>query len=398
MNTELFIARRYMLSRRKKFLSMSTAIAIGGVFVGVAALLITLSMMNGFQNELRRRILGGTPHIIVRKYFNEPIREYKNIAEQIKNYRFIEASAPFVYQKSVIKYKRQLDGVIIKGVDDQLEKEITEIGSKMISGIFELDGGCVIGVELAHNLGASVGDSVVIALPFGDQIGLLPRAKKVELRGIFDFGYFDYNATLVYMGMEDVQALFEMGESISGVALKIDDIYKAPQYARQIEEDLGYPYRGQDWIESNRSVFAALRIEKVITFIVLILIIIVAGFNIVGTLINMVKKKTKEIGIMRSYGFTAPRIMRIFIYHGTSIGIIGTILGLVFAFVACQFLDQYQVSLPGDIYFIETLPVEMEFSDFLVTAIAAILISFLATIYPAKRATGLTTVEALRNE
>ena len=398
MNTELFIARRYMLSRRKKFLSMSTAIAIGGVFVGVAALLITLSMMNGFQNELRRRILGGTPHIIVRKYFNEPIREYKNIAEQIKSYRFVEASAPFVYQKSVIKYKRHLDGVIIKGVDDQLEKEITEIGSKMISGIFELDGGCVIGVELAHNLGVSVGDSVVIALPFGDQIGLLPRAKKVELRGIFDFGYFDYNATLVYMGREDVQALFDMGESISGVELKIDDIYKAPQYARQIEEDLGYPYRGQDWIESNRSVFAALRIEKIITFIVLILIIIVAGFNIVGTLINMVKKKTKEIGIMRSYGFTAPKIMRIFIYHGTIIGIIGTILGLVFAFVACQFLDQYRVSLPGDIYFIETLPVEVQFNDFLVTAIAAILISFLATIYPAKRATELTTVEALRNE
>jgi lipoprotein-releasing system permease protein len=398
MNTELFIARRYMLSRHRKFLSMSTAIAIGGVFVGVAALLITLSMMNGFQNELRRRILGGTPHIIIRKYFNEPIREYANIKDKIKNYGFVQASAPFVYQKSVIKYKRQLDGVIIKGVDEQMEKEITEIGSKMVSGIFELDGGCVIGIELAHNLGVSVGDSVVIALPFGDQIGLLPRAKKVELRGVFDFGYFDYNATLVYMDMKDVQALFEMGESISGVALKIDDIYKAPQYARRIEEDLGYPYRGQDWIESNRSVFAALRIEKIITFIVLILIIIVAGFNIVGTLINMVKKKTKEIGIMRSYGFTAPKIMRIFIYHGTMIGIIGTLIGLMFAFVACQFLDQYQVSLPGDIYFIETLPVEMEFNDFLVTAIVAILISFLATIYPAKRATELTTVEALRNE
>ncbi len=398
MNTEFFIARRYMLSRRKKFLSMSTAIAIGGVFVGVAALLITLSMMNGFQNELRRRILGGTPHIIIRKYFNEPIQNYGDMVEKIKGYDFVKASAPFVYQKSVIKYKRSLDGVIIKGVDDRLEKEITEIGQKMISGIFELDGGCVIGVELAHNLGISVGDSVVIALPFGDQMGLLPRAKKVELRGIFDFGYFDYNATLVYMSMQDVQSLFEMGRSISGVEVKVDDIYKAPQYARRIEEDLGYPYRGQDWVESNRSVFAALRIEKIITFIVLILIIIVAGFNIIGTLINMVKKKTKEIGIMRSFGFTAPRIMRIFIYHGTLIGIIGTALGLVFAFAACQLLDQYQVTLPGDIYFIETLPVEMELNDFIVTAIAAILISFLATIYPAKRATDLTTVEALRNE
>ncbi|MGB7055205.1 MAG: ABC transporter permease, partial [bacterium] len=176
MNTEFFIARRYMLSRHRKFLSMSTAIAIGGVFIGVAALLITLSMMNGFQNELRRRILGGTPHIIVRKYFNEPVREYGIIAEKIKNYKFIQASAPFVYQKSVIKFKRHLDGVIIKGVDEKLEKEITEIGQKMISGVFELEGGCVIGIELAHNLGVSVGDSIVIALPFGEQLGLLPRA------------------------------------------------------------------------------------------------------------------------------------------------------------------------------------------------------------------------------
>jgi len=173
---------------------------------------------------------------------------------------------------------------------------------------------------------------------------------------------------------------------------------RAPQYSRKIEEDLGYPYRAQDWIESNRSVFAALRIEKIITFIVLVLIIIVAGFNIVGTLINMVKKKTKEIGIMRSYGFTTPKIMKVFIYHGSIIGIIGTALGLVFAFAACLLLDTYQVSLPGDIYFIETLPVEMELNDFIITAIAAILISFLATIYPAKRATELTTVEALRNE
>jgi lipoprotein-releasing system permease protein len=318
--------------------------------------------------------------------------------QKLEPYDFIEATAPFVYQKSVIKFRRQLDGVIIKGVDDKLEKNITEIGKKMISGIFELDGGCVIGIELAHSLGVSVGDSLVIALPFGEQLGLLPRAKKVVLRGIFDFGYFDYNATLVYMDIEDVQSLFEMGESVSGVEVKVDDIYKAPHYANMIEDDLAYPYRAQDWIESNRSVFAALKMEKIITFIVLVLIIIVAGFNIIGTLINMVKKKTKEIGIMRSYGFTRPKIMGMFIYHGSIIGIIGTVLGLVFAFVACLLLDTYQVTLPGDVYFIETLPVEMELNDFIVTAVAAILISFVATIYPARRATQLTTVEALRNE
>jgi lipoprotein-releasing system permease protein len=160
-----------------------------------------------------------------------------------------------------------------------------------------------------------VGDSLVIALPFGEQLGLLPRAKKVVLRGIFDFGYFDYNATLVYMDIGDVQSLFEMGESVSGVEVKVDDIYRAPHYANMMEDDLAYPYRAQDWIESNRSVFAALKMEKIITFIVLVLIIIVAGFNIIGTLINMVKKKTKEIGILRSYGFTKPKIMRMFIYQ-----------------------------------------------------------------------------------
>ena len=398
MNTELFIARRYLLSRHRKFLSFSTLIGIGGVFVGVAALLITLSMMNGFQNELRRRILGGTPHIIVRKYFSEPIRDYRIVVDKLAEYDFIQAAAPFVYQKSVIRYKQQLDGVVIKGVDDKLEKNITEIGQKMISGIFELDGGCAIGVELAHSLGITVGESLVVALPFGDQLGMMPRAKRVVLNGIFDFGYYDYNATLIYMDLKDVQALFNMGESVSGIAVKVDDIYRAPQYARRLEDDLGYPYRCQDWIESNRSVFAALRIEKIITFIVLILIIIVAGFNIVGTLINMVKKKTKEIGIMRSFGFTSRQIMRIFIYHGSIIGSIGTTLGLAFAFLACFVLDKYRVSLPGDIYFIETLPVEMDVNDFIVTAVAAILISFIATIYPAKRATELTAVEALRNE
>jgi lipoprotein-releasing system permease protein len=276
MNTEFFVARRYLLSRRRKFLSFSTIIAIGGIFVGVAALLITLSMMNGFQNELRRRILGGTPHIIVRKYFNEPIRDYSSVMQALGKYDFIQASAPFVYQKSVIKYRQHLDGVVIKGVDDKLETDITEIGQKMISGVFELDGGCVIGVELAHSLGVSIGDSLVIALPFGDQLGLVPRAKRVVLNGIFDFGYYDYNATLIFMDLKDVQSLFEMGTSISGVAVKVDDIYRAPQYSRRIEDDLGYPYRAQDWIESNRSVFAALKIEKIITFIVLVLIIILA--------------------------------------------------------------------------------------------------------------------------
>ncbi len=399
MNTELFIARRYLRSKNRKFFSLSTSIAIGGIFVGVAALLITLSMMNGFQNELRRRILGGTPHITVRRYFNEPLADHEAITTELSKLPFVRGLAPVVWQKSIMRFKKQIDGVAIRGVDAALEKNITEIGHKMIDGIFELDGGCVLGTELAHNLKVNVGDTLIVASPFGEHLGLLPRAKKVVLKGIFDFGYYDYNSTIAYMDIKDVQSLFEMGNSVSGIEVSVDDVYKTPHYSEVIDEELGYPYRAVDWIDTNRSVFAALKLEKIITFIVLTLIILVAGFNIVGTLVNMVKKKTREIGILRSYGFTSSGIMRIFIYHGSMIGILGTLIGLIFAFLACSILSRYQfVNLPGEVYFIETLPVEMSFHDFVVTALAAIIISFLATIYPAKRATQLTTVEALRNE
>lgn len=399
MNVEFFIARRYMLSKRVKFLSLSTSIAVGGIFVGVAALLITLSMMNGFQNELRRRILGGTPHIIVGRFFNEPVADRAYVMSALSRYNFIEATAPFIYQKSIIRHNKRLDGVVIKGVDAVLEKDITEIARKMVEGTFELDDGCVIGIELAYNLRAMVGDTLIVASPFGERLGLLPRAKKVILKGIFDFGYYDYNATMVYMDLQDVQTLFEMDDLITGVEVHVDNVYRTPHYADIIEKDLGYPYRAVDWIDTNRSVFAALKLEKIVTFIVLALIILVAAFNIVGTLVNMVKKKTKEIGILRSYGFTSNAIMRIFIYHGTMIGILGTFLGLIFSFIACTLLAQYEfIRLPGDVYFIERLPVEMALNDFIVTAVAALVISFLATIYPAKRATELTTVEALRNE
>lgn len=399
MLVELFIARRYIRSRHKRFFSLSAAIAIGGIFVGVSALLITLSIMNGFQNELRRRILGGTPHIIVRRFFNEPLEDYQGVMERLEGLSFIKAKAPFVITKSLIRNKKNVDGVVIRGVDAEMEKKITEVNEHMIDGLFDLENGCVIGIELARNLKANVGDTLIITSPFTEQIGLLPRSKRLILNGIFDLGVYDYNATIAYMNIEDVQALFDIGDGVSAIELKVDDVYKTPVYSKIIEEKIGYPYRVQDWIETNHSVFAALKLEKIVTFIVLTLIIIVAGFNIVGMLVSIVKKKTKEIGILRSFGFTTKQIMRIFIYLGSIMGIIGTLLGVIFSLFACYFLNRYQfVNLPGDVYFIQTLPVEMSVSDFIAVAVAAILVSFLATIYPAFRAAKLVTVEALRNE
>ncbi|MEO0205370.1 MAG: FtsX-like permease family protein [candidate division WOR-3 bacterium] len=399
MLIELFVARRYLSSRTRKFFSLSATIAIGGIFVGVSALLITLSIMNGFQNELRRRILGGTPHIVVRRFFNEPMEDYQEIMDKLEGLRFIKAKAPFILTKSLIRNRKNADGVVIRGVDAELEKKITEVNEHIIDGVFDLENGCVVGLELARNLKAGVGDTLIITSPFTEQIGLLPRSKRLILKGIFDLGVYDYNATIVYMNLKDVQTLFETGNAVSAIELKVVDVYKTPEYSKIIEERIGYPYRVQDWIESNHSVFAALKLEKIVTFIVLTLIIIVAGFNIVGTLVNIVKKKTKEIGILRSYGFTTKQIMRIFIYVGSIMGIVGTGLGMIFSFIACLLLNRYQfVNLPGDVYFIQTLPVEMSVNDFVSVAVAAILISFLATIYPAFRAAKLVTVEALRNE
>ncbi|MEO0106817.1 MAG: FtsX-like permease family protein [candidate division WOR-3 bacterium] len=399
MNTEVFVAQRYLLSRNRKFFSLSASIAIGGIFVGVSALLITLSIMNGFQNELRRRILGGTPHIIVRRFFNEPLVEYREIMEKLENFHFIKAKAPFIITKSLVRNRRSVDGVIIKGVESELEKGITEVGKNIIDGAFDLEEGCVIGVELARSLKASVGDTLIITSPFVEQLGLLPRSKRVILKGIFDLGMYDYNSTILYMNIKDVQVLFEMQNAVSGIELRVDDVYKAPYYSKIIEKEVGYPYLVQDWVKTNHSVFAALKLEKIVTFIVLTLIVVVAGFNIVGMLVNIVKKKVKEIGILRSFGFTANQIMKIFIYLGTIMGFIGTGMGVFFSFFACLLLNQYRfVNLPGDVYFIQTLPVEMSLVDFIVVAGAAIMISFFATIYPAIRAARLVTVEALRNE
>ncbi|MGQ9702010.1 MAG: FtsX-like permease family protein, partial [bacterium] len=328
-----------------------------------------------------------------------PLEEYRQIMDKLEGLPFIIAKAPFIVTKSLIRNKKNIDGVVIRGVDTELERKITAVDKHMIDGVFDLENGCVIGIEVARNLKAGVGDTLIVTSPFTEQIGLLPRAKKLVLKGIFDLGVYDFNATIVYMNIKDVQALFDIGDAVSALEIKVDDVYKTPYYSKLIEERVGYPFRVQDWIETNHSVFAALKLEKIVTFIVLALIIIVAGFNIIGTLVNIVKKKTKEIGILRSYGFTTNQIMRIFIFVGSIMGIIGTVLGIIFSFIACILLNKYQfVNLPGDVYFIQTLPVEMSFNDFVAVAIAGVLISFLATIYPAFRAARLVTVEALRNE
>jgi lipoprotein-releasing system permease protein len=407
---EWFVAWRYLRAKRKtRFISIITFISIAGVAVGVMALIVVLAVMNGFENEIHRRIIGINAHVILLRYGNQPITDYERIGETLEELPEIVASSPFTYAKAVMRGSGGSDGVVVRGIDLAKEARVTDIRENISPPLETLATPperiplAIIGDELAKRLRVSIGDTVAISSPFDYVItpmGLMPAVSRFEVASLFSSGMFEYDQSLVYIDIEDAQSLFDLPGGVIGIATKITDPYTAPEVGRiAVSAVGGFPYRANNWIELNRNLFTWMKTEKKVMFWILSLIIMVAAFNIASTLIMVVMEKTKDIGIMKSMGARSGSIMRIFVFEGLVIGIIGTVVGSVAGYVLASLLDRYQfVTLPGDVYPIETLPVEMQGLDFAVVALAAVAISFAAAVYPSWKASRLAPAEAIRRE
>ncbi len=404
---QVFIAIRYLKSKKKyKGVSVNTAISIGGVAVGVMALLVVLSVMTGFQRDIQKKILGANAHIIVRDY-RGPMPDYKEVERRLHGEQGIVSFAPFVLGQVMVSYEKRAHGIFLRGIEPASESKTTDILSHIkagsVKGLAEKEGlpGIILGSELAGNLGVIVGDEVNIISPVGEigPMGMLPKVKRFRVTGIFEIGMFEYDSNLALTDMKAAQDFLGMKDEVTGIQLKLSDIYQAPEIRRRLQEKLGFPFQVMDWMQMNKNLFSALKLEKFAMFVILVLIVLVASFNIISNLIMNVIEKSREIAIFKAIGATNRGIMTVFMLQGLFIGLIGTVIGITGGLLTGYVLNTYElIKLPADVYYLSHLPVKMQLSDFLTVSISAIVISFLATLYPAWQAAKLNPVEPLRYE
>jgi lipoprotein-releasing system permease protein len=404
---QLFIALRYLKSKKKhKSISVNTLISTGGVAVGVMALLVVLSVMSGFHEDLQKKILGVNAHVVILDY-KGTMPGYKDVIEKLKGEKDVVSSAPFVLGQAMVSFGKKAHGVFLRGIIPEMEMRTTDISRYIKEGdlkdLVSKDGipGIILGKELASSIGVFKGDIVTVLSPIGEigPLGMLPKVKKFRVAGIFEVGMFEYDLNLVLTDLRAAQEFFNMKDDVTGIELRLDDIYKAPVVREWIQKKLGFPLFAKDWMQMNRNLFSALKLEKFAMFIILVLIILVASFNIVSTLIMNVIEKKREIAILKAMGATNKGIMTVFMLQGLFIGLFGTIIGVTGGYLLSYILNTYQIiKLPADVYYLSHLPVKMNFFDFITVSLSAIIISFLATIYPAWQAAKLDPVEPLRYE
>lgn len=404
---QIFIALRYLKSRKRhKGLSVNTAISIGGVAVGVMALLVVLSVMSGFHQDLQKKILGANAHIIIRNY-KGAMSEYETISGKLKNDKEIVSFAPFVLGQVMVSSGKRAHGVFLRGIDPATELKTTEILSHIRDGNIENlseEGdvpGIILGRDLAANLGVFTGDRVNVVSPVGEigPMGMLPRVRQFRVAAIFEIGMFEYDSNLALTHIKAAQDFFGLNKEITGIQLRLKDIYKAGEVRKRLQERFTFPLGVMDWMQMNKNLFSALKLEKFAMFIILVLIILVASFNIISNLIMNVIEKSREIAILKAIGATNGGIMTVFMLQGLFIGLIGTAIGITGGYLLGYILNTYEIiKLPADVYYLSHLPVKMKLFDFIVVSASSLVISFFATLYPAWQAAKLNPVEPLRYE
>jgi lipoprotein-releasing system permease protein len=403
---------------------LMTLISIGGVAIGVWALTVVLSVMSGFEADLKHKILGHNAHGMVMKYGQNEFTDWRETRERVRLVPGVAAATPFLYNEVMISAGQNLTGAVVKGIDPATIGSVTDLPTSMEEGKLEWLSdpaqvpvapprdaaepraagtlpGLVVGRELARSLRVFVGDQVSVVSPFGDlgPAGPQPKSRPFRVAGIFYSGMYEYDAKFAYLELAEAQRFFSSGDSVTGLELKVEDVDAARAVMGRIQAALGgYPYRTKDWGELNRNLFSALQMEKLVMAVILGFIVLVASFIIVATLIMLVLEKTREIAVLKSMGAGVPGIMKIFVAEGLTIGAVGTFFGLVLGFGTCLLVDQVGIPLDPEVYYISNLPVLVDPAQFGLVALMSVALAYLATIYPATKAARLRPVDGLRSE
>ncbi len=429
MQFELFVAARYLRAKRRQaVIGVITVISIIGVAAGVASLVVALAINNGFRQDLQDRLLGSTSHINLMRVQSDGIRNWESLLSRLEKQPHVVAGAPAIYEQVLISRGARAQGGILKGIIPEDERKVSAILDSVKQGSAssleqaptpappapaddedanQNSAGAaslppiILGKDMADQLGANVGSIVTITSPQGEltPFGIVPKYKRFKVTGVFASGFFDYDNTWAFIRLADAQRLFDLSDVVSVLEFKVDDIYQAGAIGQQLENEAGKGFMSTNWMEQNRALFHALRLERVVTFITIGLIVFVAALNILISLIMMVMEKTRDIAVLVSMGAKRWQIRRIFMYQGILIGVIGTVLGLIAGYAVSLAAGHYHlVSLSAEVYSIDYVPFAPRAIDGLLVAAVAIGVSFIATLYPSWSAAGVLPAEALRYE
>lgn len=411
MKIDNLIALRYFKSRkRNSIVSFLSITSIIGLMLGTATLILVVSVMSGFTNNLKEKMMGTNSDIVITDFSTVPVRDYEKLMQEVKNIKGVKAAAPFVNTQAVSMSGSGVSGIIIKGIDADLEKTVSKISSFITFGSLDdikvrKEGepyGILLGKDLAFSLMAGVGDTITLISPQLNRgpFGLNPKMRSFIVKGIFDTGVYEYNASMAYISIEAAQEFIGLKEnSVTGISVAVEKGVNSIDLTYTINQKIENKYWARDWLSMNQSLFSALELEKYAMFIVLTLIIIVASFSIVSMIAITVKDKQKDIAILRAYGASSSCIRSIFIRQGLIVGIIGTVLGNITALLLSILVTKYKlIKLPADIYFMDSLPLNIDYHVYLFVSVCAVLITFLASLFPSNQSAKMNIVDGIRND